>query len=398
MNVGIVGSGTMGSGIAVAFANAGNTVTIVDTEEAALERGAASIDRIYRSFIERGTVSPEEAQECRNRIDLGLDLRAFADAEIVVEAAFENLEIKRDVFSLLGDTVSSDAILATNTSTLDIDAITEVASNPERSLGMHFFSPAHVMRLVEVVRGTRTSPETVERVVTMARSLGKIPVVVGNCDGFVGNRMLLRYRREMELLLEAGATPQQVDAALRAFGFAMGPFAVADLAGLDIAYKAKQERTQRGGLPFRQSRIPDMLVEAGRLGQKTRAGYYKYNPGDRMPWPDEDVAVLIAAEREHLGVTPRNIQGDEITKRATLALFSEGARILRDGIAGSESDIDTIWVNGYGFPVARSGPMAYARSRGRDAVRHDLEEFAREDATFWDPSLADAIPADDAAP
>jgi 3-hydroxyacyl-CoA dehydrogenase len=391
MNVGVVGSGTMGSGIAVAFANAGNNVQIVDTEEQALERGNATIERIFRSFVERGTISGAEAQERRGRIALGLDLAALANAEIVIEAAFENLEIKRDVFALLSDTVASDAILATNTSTLDIDAIAEMASNPERSLGMHFFSPAHVMRLVEVVRGAHTSQETIDKVVAAARSLGKIPVVVGNCDGFVGNRMLLRYRREMELLLEAGATPQQVDAALRAFGFAMGPFAVADLAGLDIAYKAKQERTQRGGLPFRQSRIPDLLVEAGRLGQKTRAGYYTYQPGDRSPWPDEEVALLIAAERERLGITPRNVEGDEVNRRATLALFSEGARILRDGVASSESDIDTIWINGYGFPVARSGPMAYARSRGRDAVQHDLDAFAREDPTFWDPSLAELL-------
>ena len=395
MKTGIIGSGTMGTGIAVSFANSGAAVCVVDADASALERANTTIERIYRSSVERGATSAEAADQRRANIALGTDFGALADAELVVEAAFENLEVKRGLFAQLGLLVSSDAILATNTSTLDIDAIAGAAPHPERTLGMHFFSPAHVMKLVEIVRGAQTSRETIDRVVQIARSLGKLPVVVGNCDGFVGNRMLLRYRREMELLLEAGATPQQVDSTLRAFGFAMGPFAVADLAGLDISYKAKQERLARGGLPFRQSRIPDLLVEAGRLGQKTRAGYYRYEPGDRAPWPDDAVDAIIAAERERLGIVPRVVDGDEIVKRATLALFSEGAHILRDGVADSAADIDTIWRNGYGFPVARVGPMAYAASRGRDAVAADIAAYAMKDPTFWDPSVASAIPLEE---
>ena len=388
MKTGIVGSGTMGTSIAIAFANAGDSVRVVDANAEALLRADAGIERIYAAALKKGTLSASDVAERRARISLGAELTALADSELVVEAAFENLAVKTELFAALGRIVSAEAILASNTSTLDVDAIVAAAPHPERSLGMHFFSPAHVMKLVEIVRGARTSAETIARVRTIATALGKVPVVVGNSDGFVGNRMLLRYRRQVELLLEAGATPQQVDAALRAFGFAMGPFAVSDLAGIDIAYHSKQERNRRGGLPFRQSRIPDLLFEAGRLGQKTGAGYFNYADGPRTPLPDPLVDEIVAGERKRLGVEPRKVSDEEIVTRATLALFNEGARILRDGMADGPEDIDAVWVNGYGFPAARRGPMAHARDLGAKTVVAKIAEFARDDPAFWDAEVA----------
>ncbi len=378
----------MGTGIAIAFANAGDDVAVVDANADALARALAGIERIYATAVERGSLSPLNALERKGRISLDSDLGALGSCDLVIEAAFENLAVKTGIFEELGRIVGREAILATNTSTLDIDAIVAGAPFSQRSLGMHFFSPAHVMKLVEVVRGANTSVRTIDRVVAIAKTIGKVPVVVGNCDGFVGNRMLLRYRRECELLLEAGASPLQVDAAMRAFGFAMGPFAVSDLAGLDIAYKAKQERALRGGLPFRQSRIPDLLVEAGRLGQKSGAGYYRYATGIRTPMPDPEVDDIIACERGRLGVEPRAVDDEEIVTRATLALFNEGARIVRDGMVSSAADIDTIWVNGYGFPAARGGPMKYVCGLDPDDVIATIALFAQDDPAFWDETVA----------
>ncbi len=295
----------MGTGIAMAVANAGLRASVVDSSSDALTRGDATIAAGYRSAVERGRLTAEAAQERRARIALGDDFDRFADVDVVIEAAFEDLAVKRDIFGRLGTIARGDALLATNTSSLDIDAITAGVPRPERTLGMHFFSPAVVMKLLEIVRGQRTSDEAIATALALGERLGKVGVVVGNCDGFVGNRMLLRYRREAELLLERGATPQQVDAALERFGFAMGPFAVSDLAGLDIAYRSKKERNLRGaGVPFRQSRIPDLLVEAGRLGQKTGAGYYRYEAGKRERHPDPAVDELIAAERAASGHRP----------------------------------------------------------------------------------------------
>jgi len=381
----------MGTGIAVAFANAGGHVRVVDANAEALGRAGATIEQMYRRAVERGSLSAAAAAERLRCISLGTELAALADSELLVEAVFENLAVKADIFAEVGRIIGSEAILATNTSTLDVDAIVAAAPFPERSLGMHFFSPAHLMKLVEVVRATRTSSGTIGRVVAIAKSIGKIPIVVGNGDGFVGNRMLLRYRREAELLLEAGATPQQVDHAMREFGFALGPFAVSDLAGLDIAYSAKQERMRRGGLPFRQSRVPDLLVEAGRLGQKSGAGYYRYERGSRTPIVDPAVGEIVAAERERLAIVPRTVDDGEIVGRTTLALFNEGARILRDGVAASSADIDAIWVNGYGFPAARGGPMAYAASLGADAVMATIARFAQDDPAFWASDVAEAV-------
>jgi 3-hydroxyacyl-CoA dehydrogenase len=297
------------------------------------------------------------------------------------------MTIKREVFARLGSACREDAILATNTSTLDVDEIAAAAPRPERTLGMHFFSPAHVMKLLEIVRGRLTSSETLGTAVALAERMGKVPVVVGNCDGFVGNRMLHKYRREAELLLESGATPAQVDGALQEFGFAMGPFAVADLAGVDIGWRAKQERLKKAPSPFRLSNIPDLLVAAGRLGQKTGAGYYRYEPSSRKPVPDLFVDEIIKGERQRLGIPPREISNDEIVQRCVYALINEGARILDEGVAASAADIDTIWLTGYGFPAARGGPMTYADAVGIDVVRAAIRRFAKDDPSFWEPVL-----------
>ncbi len=380
----------MGTGIAIAIANAGMRAHIVDSSQAALEGARASIDAAYRSAVERGKLTSNAAGERRRQIAFDFDFTSFARADVVIEAAFEDLAVKRDIFARLGAVVPGETVLATNTSSLDIDAITGDVPRPERALGLHFFSPANVMKLLEIVRGARTSDATLAWAVDFATRLGKIGVVVGNCDGFVGNRMLLRYRREAELCLERGATPQQVDAALEAFGFAMGPFAVSDLAGLDIAYRSKQERRKRGAdVPFRQSTIPDRLVEAGRLGQKTLAGYYRYERGRRDRIVDPEVEALIARERAGLSNVPQGVGDDEVVERSMLALVNEGARILEAGIAASAEDIDRVWRYGYGFPAARGGPMAYAATLDRKALSARLQELEKEDAAFWDAGVVE---------
>jgi 3-hydroxyacyl-CoA dehydrogenase len=361
--VGIVGAGTMGTGIAMVFANADIPVIVADTSKAARERMHATIKRHYRNLIEKELLSRETAHQRVEAITSSEHINALNNAEIIVEAVFEDPALKREIFARLGVLCSSATILATNTSTLDVDMIAAAAPHPQRCLGLHFFSPAHATKLIEIVRGAHTAEQTLADILSLTQRLGKIGIIVGNCDGFVGNRMLLHYRHEAEQLLEAGATPRQIDTALMHFGFAMGPFAVSDMAGLDIAYRAKSERATRGAAPpFQQSRIPDILVEMGRLGQKSGAGYYRYEPGSRTPHPDPIVAEIIARERDHLGIAPRSIGENEIVTRCLRALINEGIRILHEGIAARAADIDAIWVNGYGFPATLGGPMAYARS------------------------------------
>jgi 3-hydroxyacyl-CoA dehydrogenase len=386
-NAAVIGAGTMGSGIAMNFANAGIGVSMIDASSEALTRGIATIDRTYAAALEKGRLTAGERDVRLGHIGTSTGLGGLGSADIVIEAVFEDMAIKREVFARLGAVCRDDAILATNTSTLDVDEIAAVAPQPERTLGMHFFSPAHVMKLLEIVRGRLTSPETIGTAMALAKRMGKVPVVVGNCDGFVGNRMLHKYRREAELLLESGATPAQVDGALQEFGFAMGPFAVADLAGVDIGWRAKQERLKRGPSPFRLSNVPDLLVAAGRLGQKTSAGYYRYEAGSRKPIPDLFVDEIIKGERDRLGIAPREVANDEIVQRCVYALVNEGARILDEGIAASAADIDTIWLTGYGFPAARGGPMAHAENVGTHVIRAAIQRFAEDDPAFWEPVL-----------
>jgi 3-hydroxyacyl-CoA dehydrogenase len=378
---GIAGAGTMGSGIAIVFANAGLAVTVVDSDIDALHRASAAITAHFDGSVSRGRLDSATRAARIALIGFSTDLQVFGDADAVIEAVYEDLDLKRAIFATLGRICGPRVLLATNTSTLDIDAIVQDARDPQRTLGLHFFSPAAVMKLVEIVRGKQTSDAALRSARALVGRLGKIGVEVGNGDGFVGNRMLLRYRREAELLLEAGATPAEVDAALEAFGFKMGPFAVSDLAGLDIAYRAKIEREKRGGLPFRQSRIPDRLVEMGRLGQKAGAGYYQYVDGGRTRAVDDAVNAIVADERARLGIVPRTVSAREIVERCLLALYLEGERILAEGIANSAEDIDTIWCAGYGFPESRVGPMHYGRTYA--GVRETIARFAEADPAFW---------------
>ncbi|HMD01451.1 MAG TPA: 3-hydroxyacyl-CoA dehydrogenase NAD-binding domain-containing protein, partial [Candidatus Baltobacteraceae bacterium] len=365
-----------------------------DAAPEALERARTAIERILETARTKGRLSEDDVAARRKCLELGGDLPLLAASDIVVEAVFESLELKRAIFAELDQWCAPSAVLATNTSTLDVDAIAAAASHPERSLGMHFFSPAHVMRLLEIVRGAETSAATLATAIALGKRLGKVPVVVGNCDGFVGNRMLLKYRREAEFLVLAGATPEQVDGALVAFGFAMGPFAVADLAGIDVGVRAKEERRKRGTvLAFALTNLSDELVAAGRLGQKTGAGYYRYEPGERTAHPDPALAPFIARERERLGITLRTVDDTEIVERCVYALANEGARILAEGIASSAADIDTIWVNGYGFPAARGGPMRHALDTGLPRVAEAIRRFAQSDPGAWDPAALESLDA-----
>jgi 3-hydroxyacyl-CoA dehydrogenase len=312
-----------------------------------------------------------------------LALDALGDADLVIEAIFESMAVKRELFGRLDRIARSDAILATNTSTLDVDEIAAATSRAQDVVGLHFFSPANVMRLIEIVRARQTSGPVLATALGFARRLGKVGVVVGNAFGFVGNRMLYAYGRENQLLMLEGAEPQQVDRVLQEFGMAMGPNAVGDLAGLDIGYKARRELKERPADP-RWFRVSDALVEQGRLGQKTGRGFYLYPGGSRTPVPDPEVLTIIRGEADKLGVARRQIAGEEIVERCVLALVNEGARILGEGLALRSSDIDVIWALGYGFPRHRGGPMFYADAIGLRAVRESIGTLAREHgAEYW---------------
>jgi 3-hydroxyacyl-CoA dehydrogenase len=380
----VIGAGTMGSGIAMCCANAGIDVAVVDASPEALERARTTIGSTYESQVARGRLSREDADARLARITRTQSYDGLATVDVAIEAVFEDMAIKREVFARLGRILRPDALLATNTSTLDVDAIAHAAPHPERTIGMHFFSPAHVMKLLEIVRGEESAAATIEATVELGKRLGKIPVVVGNCDGFVGNRMLLGYKREAEFLVLAGAAPARVDAVLESFGFAMGPFAVSDLAGIDVGWRSKHERIKRGAAPpFTVTDLSDELVAAGRLGQKSGSGFYRYEPGERARHPDPAVDALVVKERARLGIAERPISDDEIVERCVYALVIEGARILDDGKADSAADIDTIWANGYGFPKARGGPMRYAEEVGIANVLAAVREFAAADPAFW---------------
>jgi 3-hydroxyacyl-CoA dehydrogenase len=363
----VIGAGTMGGGIAMCFANAGIPVTMIETDRAALERGLATVRKNYQGA--RG-IEDSEIERRMALIAPSLDLGAVRDADIVVEAVFEDLPLKQEVFRKLDGLARADAILATNTSYQDVNAIAAATTTPERVLGMHFFSPANVMRLVEVVRGAKTTKPALAGALALSRKLRKVPVTVGVCYGFVGNRMLSLRSRAVERLLLEGALPQDVDAALTGFGFPMGPLAAGDLAGLDVGWRSRKAR----GTVFP---IADALCEAGRFGQKTGAGYYHYEAGSRAPLADPEVERIILGIAAAHGVSRRKIAADEIVARTMLPMVNEGARILEEKIAERPSDIDVIWAYGYGWPVHRGGPMFYADTLGLKTVAGALAEQAR---------------------
>jgi 3-hydroxyacyl-CoA dehydrogenase len=372
--VGVLGAGTMGSGIAISLATAGYEVSLVDTDDRALGAGMERVRRTLAAAVEKGRLDAAAAAAATARVRPGR-IEALEDADLTIEAVFESLAVKKDVFAALGRICRPGAVLASNTSTLDIDAIAEGSQRPADVVGMHFFSPANIMRLVEIVRGAASAPEAIATAASVTRRIGKLGIVVGNCFGFVGNRMLYGYGRENQFLMLEGAAPSQIDAALEAFGMAMGPNAVGDLAGLDVGYRVRRERTDRPSDP-RYYRVADMLVEAGRLGQKSARGAYIYAQGSRRPIRDAEVESMIAAEAKRLGVERRAIADEEIRERCLYALINEGAKLLAEGIAASPGDIDAIWCNGYGFPRFRGGPMFYADTVGCAAVLQGIDRFA----------------------
>jgi 3-hydroxyacyl-CoA dehydrogenase len=365
----VIGAGTMGGGIAMCFANAGIPVTVVETGAEALSRGLDTVTRNYRNTAARGGLGTQEMEARIARITGTTELAAIADADIVVEAVFEDMGVKQDVFARLDHIVKAGAVIASNTSYLDIDALARSTARPQAVLGMHFFSPAKVMRLLEVVRGAATSAETLATAIAVGRKLGKVPAVVGVCHGFVGNRMLRLRSIEAERLLLEGALPHDVDGALTDFGFPMGPFAMADLAGLDVGWRMRKAQ----GL---SAPIADQLCERGRYGQKTSRGFYLYEPGSRTPKPDPEVEQLIVDTAAQRGITRGALGKEAIVERLLFPMINEGARILHEGIAQRPGDIDVIWVYGYGFPVYRGGPMHYADSVGLGYIRDRLTAFA----------------------
>jgi len=385
-SVAVIGAGTMGGGIAMCFANAGIPVTIVEMQQENLDRGLGVVRRNYETSVKRGRFSQEQADGFLANLSGTLDYADIAAADVVIEAVFESMEVKKIVFAQLDASCKPGAILATNTSYLDVDEIAAVTNRPQDVIGAHFFSPANVMKLLEVVRAGKTAPDVVQTFMKLARKIGKIPVAVGVCHGFVGNRMLKGYGRQAQLLLLEGATPQQIDSAMEKWGLAMGPLAVGDLAGLDIGYRSRRDQ----GIESRAVKefaLADTLVEMERLGQKSGAGYYSYDPETRKRENDHTVQELVESIAEQFGVARREVGEQEILDRLLLALVNEGANILEEGIAARPSDIDIVYLNGYGFPAWRGGPMYYADTLGLAEVVSRME--ALKEATgddCWEPA------------
>jgi len=380
--VGIVGAGTMGGGIAMSFAGAGIPVTLVDVSQEAVDRGLGTIRRNYAGSVSRGSLARERMDELLGRIHAATDYAALSRADLIIEAAFEDLEVKREIFRKLDQVAAPEAILATNTSTLDIDAIAAATARPQNVVGTHFFSPANVMKLLENVRGKRSSPQAIATVMQLGRRLGKVPVLAGNRDGFIGNRMLQFYSYEAEFLLEEGATPEQIDRVVEDFGFAMGPLAVRDLAGNDVGLLIRNSRK----LPAdeRHSPILERLVAAGRLGQKSGRGFYRYEGRARSA--DPQVLELIEAVAAEQGITRRPLPDSEILDRLLHPLVNEGARVLEEGIAMRAGDIDVVFVNGYGFPAYKGGPMYWAEQVGLDRIIATMRRLARTNGSRWQPA------------
>jgi 3-hydroxyacyl-CoA dehydrogenase len=386
--IGVIGAGTMGGGITMSLINAGLPVVLLETKQEALDRGLANIRRNYQGALRKGTLDEASLAQRLALITPTLDYASLLDVDLSIEAVFESMEVKRQVFEALDEVVPQGAILASNTSALNLNDIANFTRRPQDVIGLHFFSPANVMRLLEVVRGAKTGKDVLATAMRLSKTMGKIAVVSGVCDGFIGNRMLGRYVAAAHDLIMAGALPHQVDAALQEFGMAMGPFRVGDLAGLDIGWALRKRRAAE--FPGRDfSNVADDLCEAGRFGQKTGAGWYKYEPGSRHPIPDPKAIAIIEQYRRQRGITPRNVGAQEIVERCIYALINEGARIIEDGIAQRSSDIDVVYLNGYGFPAYRGGPMFFADNAGLQNIVRALERIAAQpgsDLGVWTPA------------
>ena len=386
--VAVIGAGTMGGGISMNFLNAGVPVTILEMKQEALDRGIGVMRKNYESQVKRGKLKQDKYDQRMALLTPTLKYEDIADADLVIEAVFEEMGVKEQVFKKLDEVMKPGAILASNTSTLDVDKIAAFTKRPQDVVGMHFFSPANVMKLLEVVRGAKTAKDVLATVMAIAKKIRKTAVVSGVCDGFIGNRMIEQYSRQAGFLLEEGATPQQVDKAIEKFGFAMGPFRMGDLAGNDIGWAIRKRRyVEKPDMKY--SKTADLLCEMGRYGQKTGAGWYDYQPGKRDAIPSKLVEEMVEKHRKDQGITPRKISDQEIVERLVYSLVNEGARIVEDGIASKASDIDMVYLTGYGFPIWRGGPMKYADQMGLFNVAESMKRFARnpnDDAKFWQPA------------
>ena len=385
-SAGVVGCGTMGGGIAMSIANAGLPVTVLESSQEALDRGMAIIRKNYAATVSKGRLSQAEMDARLARITPTLGDADLGAADVVIEAVFEELPLKKEVFARLDRVCKPEAILATNTSTLDVDAIAAATSRPEQVIGTHFFSPANVMKLMENVRGARTSPETIATVMKLSKKLGKVGVLVGVCDGFVGNRMLYAYRRQADFLLEEGALPAQIDKVIHDFGLPMGPYRMADLAGLDVSWRVRKAQAPTRPAHLRYSPIADRICEQGRYGQKTGAGWYRYEEGSRVPIPDPAIHELIAGVSAELGIERRAIDDAEIVPRCLYPLVNEGAKILDEGLALRASDVDVIWMHGYGFPRYRGGPMFWADLVGLRTIYDTMSRLHDEHGEWLEPA------------
>jgi len=386
--VGVIGAGTMGGGISMNFLNAGIPVKILEMKQEALDRGVATIKKNYEAQVKKGKLKQDKYEQRMALLSTTLSYDDLKDCDLIIEAVFEEMGVKEAVFKQLDAIAKPGAILASNTSTLDVDKIAAFTKRPQDVVGMHFFSPANVMKLLEVVRGKETAKDVLATVMAIGKKIKKTSVVSGVCDGFIGNRMIEQYSRQAGFLLDEGCTPQQVDKAIEKFGFAMGPFRMGDLAGNDIGWAIRKRRAvERADMKY--SRTADKLCELGRFGQKTGAGWYDYQAGKRDAIPSDLVNKMIEDHRKELGITPRKISDEEIVQRLVFALVNEGAHILEDGIASKSGDIDMVYLTGYGFPIHRGGPMHYASEVGLFNVVQAMDRFAKnplDDAAFWKPA------------
>jgi 3-hydroxyacyl-CoA dehydrogenase len=387
-SVAVIGAGTMGGGISMNFLNAGIPVKILEMKQEALDKGIAVIEKNYQAQVKKGKLKEDKFQQRMGKLSSTLNYADLADADLVIEAVFEEIGVKEQVFNKLDEVMKPGAILASNTSTLDVNAIAHFTKRPQDVVGLHFFSPANVMKLLEVVRGADTSKDIMATVMDVAKKIKKTAVVSGVCDGFIGNRMIEQYSRQAGFLIEEGCTPQQVDKAVEKFGFAMGPFRMGDLAGNDIGWAIRKRRyVEKPNMKYSQT--ADLLCEQGRFGQKVGKGWYDYVAGKRDAIPNKDVEDMIAKHRTSLGITARKISDDEIVQRLVFSLVNEAAYILEEGIAARASDIDMVYITGYGFPIYRGGPMLYADQFGLFNVIQAMKRFAQnphDDAQFWQPA------------
>lgn len=387
-SVGVIGGGTMGTGISINFLNAGIPVTLVEMKQEGLDRGVEAIRKVYEGRVKKGRMSEDDAKAKMALLTPSLTYDDLSSVDLVIEAVFEEMGVKQSVFEKLDEVCKQGAILASNTSTLDLDKIASFTKRPEDVIGLHFFSPANIMKLLEVVRGEKTAKDVLATAMKLAKTIKKTAVVSGVCDGFIGNRMINQYQREALLMLEEGASVQQIDKAIEKFGFAMGPLRMADLAGGDIGWAIRKRQYEENPDMVKMV-LADRICEMGRYGQKTGAGFYRYEPGNRNALHDPEVDKVVDEVRAELGIKPRKISNQEIVERCVYALVNEGAQILDEGIAQRASDIDMVYLTGYGFPVFRGGPMHYAEEVGLPNVVRAMQAFTEDRHTqpgFWEPA------------